>query len=189
VKAGVVRKIVVLKMTHLQEGTTHWWSMGADAGAVIVAIVALIFSVGTFIKQLRDQRRLKYLEALQSNGALLLETWKQLASVPSALRFHSITEEQLKECGVSKEELIYLVILFESADYYYQHLAKGKGSFKEGSLRYALLQNPATRRAWPLIKPFFIASTRYVERVDQTIRYLDLIDQSSELNKQKLNRS
>lgn len=159
--------------------TGTWWGLGPEAWAAIFALAAFIFSLLTFIEQKRGEKHLKHLEALQSNGAMLNEAWRQLAVAPGSLRFHSIDKDELEKSGFTVDELVYLIINFQAADYYYQHKEGKTGAFSTGSLRYAILSNPETRRAWPFMKPFFVASNRYVHRIEETIRLFDLLQQAS----------
>jgi hypothetical protein len=140
-----------------------------DGVAIVFSGAALLFSGFTFIKNDRDQKRLHTLQSLQANGTLLMEAWRQLAASPRLLRFHSVSEEELKKRDLTHEDLAYLLILFETADYYYQHNENDSGPFLEGSLRYEILKSPATRSSWPLLKPFFIASEKYSQRIEATI--------------------
>ena len=158
--------------------TETWWGLSPEAWAAVFAFAAFMFSLYTFIEQKRGEKRLKHLEALQSNGAMLNEAWRQLAVAPTALRFHSIDKNEVEKSGFTVDELVYLIINFQAADYYYQHKEGKMGAFSTGSLRYAILANPETRRAWPFMKPFFVASDRYVHRIEETIRLFDLLQQT-----------
>ncbi|RZK27607.1 MAG: hypothetical protein EOO63_13055 [Hymenobacter sp.] len=144
-----------------------------DTITAICALIAIAVSLtALFIGEYRQIEQ-KRLNSLQANGTLLVEAWKQVAVNPSVLRFHSIDIEKLKAEGFSVEELSYLLVLFEAADFHYQHVNNKSGPFPIGSLRYALLASPETRRAWPFLKPFLVASKRYVRKIEETISFIN----------------
>lgn len=177
-----VQKRVVLGMSTI---ITFLSSISPEAWA---AFLALGFSLYTFIEQKRGQTRLRLLESLQSNGTMLNEAWKQLATTPSALQFHSIDEKKLQSAGLTVGDLVYLLINFQAADHYYQHKDRKKGMFSNKTLRYAILENPKTRKAWPFVKPFFIGSARYVKKIEATIAFFEEVAQAEQQRKSKLSR-
>jgi hypothetical protein len=148
--------------------------IGAEA---LIALVALVVSMVALVRGERTQRALQKSqsehEAIQSNVSLLVDIWSRIGSKPSLLRFHEIKEEELKAAGIDVEELAYLIASFEAAGYYYEHIDKGTGPFPQDSLRYRMCASEATRKAWPLLKSFFVGSPTYVSRIEETIKLLE----------------
>ena len=107
-----------------------------------VALVALVVSLVALARGERLQKALQKLqsehEALQSNVSLLVDVWSRIGSKPTLLRFHGVTEEDLKAADIDAEELAYLVASFEAAGYYYEHLDKGTGPLPRDFLRYRM---------------------------------------------------
>lgn len=93
-------------------------------------------------------------EARQSNGWLLVSLWGRVGSKPSLLKFHGITEDDLKSIDIDSEELSYLVASFEAAGYYYEHIDKDDGSFLPSTLRlWAKELAPEERPVYSLSQP------------------------------------
>lgn len=108
-------------------------------------------------------------DALQSNVSLLVDVWARIGSTSSILRFHGVTEDDLKAVDITADELAYLIASFEAAGYYYERIDKGTGPFRSDSLRYRMCASEATRKAWPLLKRFFLGSPAYLARIEKTI--------------------
>lgn len=157
----------------MDTATEPLWKIACDAASAIGGVGTLLLAIYIFWVQSRENKRLKHLETLHSNGTMLNEAWRQLVAAPEALCFHGLNEEALKKAGFTINQLVYLLISFQAADYYYQHKDKKTGAFSTRSLRYAMLANSETRRAWPFMKPFFVASDRYVQRIEATIQLFD----------------
>jgi hypothetical protein len=169
----------------MAETEQTWLGLAPEAWA---AWAAFILSIYLWIEQKLGQKRLRHLESLQANGTMLNEAWKQLALTPEALKFHSIDPKQLEAAGLTVAELSYLLINFQAADHYYQHKDKKTGPFSVGSLRYNILSNSKSRQAWPFMKPFFVASDRYVQRIEATITFFERVEKQQKQLKGQLNR-
>lgn len=136
---------------------------------VWVALLALIVSVATFAWTLHSQSVQARHATIQANMSVLVEVWGVLARKPSALRFHGISEAELRDHGIDAEELAYLLASFEAASVYYRYFENGSDPFPEGSLRYTMCTSEATRRAWPLLKRFFAGDSSYMAKIQATI--------------------
>lgn len=141
---------------------------------VLIALAALITSLIALIRGERFQKELRKSqsehEARQSNASLLVDLWSRIGNKPSLLRFHEVTEEDLKKAGIDEEELAYLVASFEAAGYYYEYISKETGPFLQSSLRYNLCASQAIQKAWPLLKRFFGGSPIYTSRIEATLK-------------------
>lgn len=144
---------------------------------VWVALAALFVSFITLIRNERMQKAMRKLqsehEARQSNTSLIVDAWNRIGIKPSLLRFHGVTEEDLKAADVDAEELAYLIASFEAASYYYEHIDKDIGPFPSNSLRFRMCSTEATQRAWPLLKRFFAGSPHYLSRIEKTIQFFE----------------
>ncbi len=100
------------------------------------------------------------------------EVEKMLGDVPSALAFHGISADDLKNCDLSAKDFAYLVASFTVGGAY--HRIKDPNS-KEAfdptrdTYRYNMCRAPATQRAWPLLKRM-MNKTNYQERIERTIK-------------------
>lgn len=142
-----------------------------------VALAALTVSVTALIRGERLQRTMRKSqvehEARQVNGSLLVNIWGRLGSKPSLLKFHGITEDDLKSVDIDPEELAYLIASFEAASYYYERIDKEDGPFPSSSLRYRMCASEATQKAWPVLKHFFVGSPHYLSRIEKTIKLFE----------------
>jgi hypothetical protein len=106
--------------------------------------------------------------------AALAGLYNRIDEIPSVLRFHGVSNEDLDAAGVTAKEFAYLVASFEAASVYYRFHEKSPKPFKESSLRYKLLATPATRKAWPLLSRFFEADTSYRRKIETTLQLFDV---------------
>ena len=98
---------------------------------------------------------------------------RSLSELPSALRFHGISERDLEEAGVTAPEFAYLLANSTVGNFYHRlHDPLAKGAFPAGHYRYVLCQTADFRRAWPLIRRMMTPSN-FVRRIDATIRAIE----------------
>jgi hypothetical protein len=145
------------------------------AFAAVAAALAAKAAFATVRKQGDLHRSQVEHESLQSNVSLLVGIWNRLSAKPTLLRFHGVTDKELKAAGVEADELAYLIGSFEAAGYYYEYIDQGSGPFPPESLRYRMCASEATQRAWPLLKSFFAGSPRYSSRIEETIKLTSTI--------------
>ena len=134
--------------------------------AALVSAVSLVFSIVSWRTQ-------KNVNVTATTLQAFAELERSIANVPSALRFHGITPEKLKEIDITPEEFAYLVSSFSTGYIYYSGVTPKdvKPSDKRG-YRYNLLKSESTRKAWPLIK-LMIGSGTYIEKMEATIRLIE----------------
>ena len=77
---------------------SDWISLSSAVVAIIAALTAYL--------SLIEQRRIS---AISANFAMLNETESKLADSSSLLQLHGVTQEMMKECDASAEEVIYLL--------------------------------------------------------------------------------
>jgi hypothetical protein len=143
------------------------------APEAVIALLALVFSLVAFIRGEFMQRALRRSQSedasVLANIASLVEVWRNIGAKPSLLRFHGVTEDELKSCGVDAEELAYLIISFEAASHYYKYIDNRVIPFPRESIRFRMCSSEHTRRAWPVVKKFLPADTPYFERIEATM--------------------
>lgn len=133
-----------------------------------VSLVALLVSLGTAWWTVVFNRG-QMNSGVWTNLNPIVQVERSLGQVPSAFRFHGITETNLSEAGVTAEELAYLVASFTSGHIYHMtHNPDAVTPFPENSYRYQMLSAPATQQAWPLIKRM-LSGTNYTQRLDATL--------------------
>lgn len=136
--------------------------------SVLISLSALIISIGSIVWSIHiGRRRMNAAElAALSHVANIEQT---LGQVPSALKFHGITEEALKKADIRSEELAYLLASFTAGAIYHGTKAQKKmETFEDDSYRYVMCKSEATRKAWPIIKQMMNPSD-YRDKIDNTI--------------------
>lgn len=134
--------------------------------ASVISIINLIFFVVLWRKQ-------KNVGVTSITLQAFAELERSIANVPSALRFHGITLEELKEIDITPEEFAYLVSSFSTGYiYHYGVTPKDIKPSTVDSYRYNLLRSPSTRKAWPLIK-LMLGGGKYVDKMEATIRFIE----------------
>lgn len=139
----------------------------------VIALLALVVSLVALIRGENMQRELRKSQSedasVLANIASLVEVWRSIGAKPSLLRFHGVTEDELKNCGVDAEELAYLIASFETASHYYKYIDTRVGPFPRESIRFRMCASEHTRRAWPVVKEFLPGDTPYLERIEATM--------------------
>src|SRR5438046_6838568 len=117
-----------------------------------MSLVALLVSACTGVWTLRHNRDQVHV-ARVANLVNIVEVERSLSEVPSALRFHGITEQALEEAGVTAAELAYLAASCSATGLYHNFSPEDpRQPFDSGSYRYRMCETADFRRAWPLLK-------------------------------------
>lgn len=86
----------------------------------------------------------------------------------NGFRFHGITEQDIANAGLKKEELAYLVANFTAGRIYdVSSYTMWWGTFKEDNYRYKMLAQEDTRKAWHLIVRMMTADS-YIHKLERT---------------------
>lgn len=134
--------------------------------AIVVSLVALIR--GEMMQRAMQRSQSEDASVLANIGALV-EVWRNIGTKPSLLRFHGVTDDELRNCGVDAEELAYLITSFETASHYYKYIDNRVVPFPRESIRFRMCASEHTRRAWPVVRKFLPADTPYFERIEATM--------------------
>ena len=130
--------------------------------SIISAIVALSGAVITYYLVLEQKRISKF----QANYSLLVEAEKLLYNNKELLKLHNITEQDLKECNITHEELAYILLSLNSAQAYY--LIGNKRKIDVSTYRENFLKNEKVKNAWlKIISPKMIRVSKFSEHVDK----------------------
>lgn len=140
---------------------------------LILALFASVVSIASFAFSIISWHIQKKVNAAAPMLQAFAELERSIANTPTALRFHGITPEMLKEIDITPEEFAYLVSSF-SIGYIYHFGATPKDvdPFPVDSYRYNLLKSESTRKAWPLIR-LMLGSGYYVKQMEATIRRVE----------------
>ena len=143
---------------------------------LIISLIALALSIlSTIISVVFALRQIKTTSILASNAAII-NTERELGKVPSALKFHGINEDDLKQADITPEELAYLLTSCTGGAIYYRTLRKASDDpFEEGTYRYIMCSQPSTRRAWPLIRRL-MGDHIFRTKMDKTIAIIEEIE-------------
>jgi len=135
---------------------------------LIIAILAFVVSTVTAVWTLRHNREQVQFARL-ANVTSIIEVERSLGSVPAALRFHGITEQSLRDAGVTAEEFAYLVSNCSATGVYHNFSREDPNEpFAVDSYRYSMCATPEFRRAWPLVRSMLNKGI-FVGRMDATI--------------------
>jgi hypothetical protein len=148
---------------------------------LVLSMIALLltFSSITF-GIIYTLRHVKNTSILASNAALI-QVEKFLCDAPTALRFHGIEPEDLKNAGITEKEFVYLLTSCTGGAVYYRtsFLKVNDKPFEEGTYRYIMCLQPSTRRAWPLIRKM-TADHVFRRKMDKTIELIGKMSQTND---------
>lgn len=131
---------------------------------IAAATISGLFVVWTVWFNLKQAQTLRL-----TNLAHLIGLERSIAEIPTVFRFHGISEAQIKEAGLTPQELAYLVASTTAGGVYHMtHARNVIEPFQEGSYRHAMCASLDFRRAWPLIK-IMMNESGYIQRIDSTI--------------------
>lgn len=112
-----------------------------------LAWAGLVVAVLTFLRGEYNKARLQKNHlmnaAIQSNVASLVSLWQRIGQKPSLLRFHGITEDDLKNAGVEADELSYLIASFEACQLLLRLYRRQRRTLSE---KFSALQDVRDRR-------------------------------------------
>jgi len=101
---------------------------------------------------------------------LMIATEAKLAEVPTALRFHGITESQIEATGLTVKEFIYLVGSFSAGQTFYEfEQLNPEVPFPQDNYRGVMCSHEDVARAWPLIR-VFMDDTPFRKKLETSIR-------------------
>jgi hypothetical protein len=130
-------------------------------------LFTIVFQCWQAAKQAQVQQ-----EQLALNLSPIVTVELKLAELPSAIRFHGITEQELAAHDIAANELAYVVASFTAGRIYHEarkrHITAPFDQHSE-RYRYQMCISAKTRKAWPLVKRMMNQSS-FVERIEATIR-------------------
>lgn len=139
----------------------------------VLAVLTLSLSAISFVFSILSWRRGKNVSIYATSTQTLAQLERSLAEVPTALRFHGITLEQLEEVGITPEEFAYLAANFSAGHIFHTGVdPNDKGFLVRDGYRYTMLKSPATRKAWPVLKRM-IAPGKYRDKIEATIKAIE----------------
>lgn len=136
---------------------------------VIIAIVALLVSIGSFVHSWMSSRRKNRVEPMLAYLVQLAQIEAEIGVTPSALEFHGISIDELDQAGITPKEFAYLVASFTAGGAWFEAFSDGKTSpYKVGNYRWQICSSQKTQKAWPLLKRMMDDSP-YRAKVEATI--------------------
>ena len=94
----------------------------------------------------------------------------KLAEIPTAVRFHDISEEDFNKHNIKPEELAYLASNFLAGQIYYERQPINHHKpFPIDDYRAILCSSESMRHAWPLLKKL-MDNTPYRDKVELTVK-------------------
>jgi hypothetical protein len=150
---------------------------GLPTGTVeVISFLSLVFSAVALWQTRRSVRA----STLIGHLSEIVQVESRLGELPSALRFHGLTKENLNKAGIDGPEFAYLLNSFTLASVRQDILRpKIRSVFPRESYRYQMCLSKDTRKAWPLIKKLMNPSP-FVDRIDRTIKSIEKEEHSSE---------
>lgn len=137
----------------------------------LISLAAIIISFGSIGWSIYIGRRQINAAELASLSHVV-DIERTLGEVPTALKFHGITIEEMKKADIEPQELAYLLSSFTAGAIYHGTKVQRKiKTFQDGSYRYEMCKSEATRKAWPIIKRMMNPSN-YRDKIDSTINLI-----------------
>ncbi len=139
---------------------------------IYIAIAALSISIISFVLTIWFNHRQLGVQSLTSLSHMInLE--RSISNIPSAFRFHGITELQIIDADITPEELAYLVSSITAGGIYHRtHSPNCSKPFPADSYRYNMCKTEEFRKAWPLVKKMMNGSN-YIQKIDKTIKLIE----------------
>ncbi|MDO9528330.1 MAG: hypothetical protein Q7J27_04130 [Syntrophales bacterium] len=139
--------------------------------SLAISLTALIISIGSFGWSIHiGRRRMNAAELASLSHVVNIE--QTLGQIPTALKFHGITPEEMEEADIEPKEVAYLLSSFTAGGIYHGTKAQKKiKTFEVGSYRYDMCKSEATRKAWPIIKRMMNPSN-YRDKINATINLI-----------------
>jgi hypothetical protein len=121
--------------------------------SVMIALLALLFSILSFALSFRQQRKLesdrKRLAEVAMDASRDIAFEGRLSEYPRALELHGVDLDAASADGVTPEQIAYLVVSISALSYYcrgnqtsiYQHL-------QVSDYRQRMFEQPSTQKAW-----------------------------------------
>lgn len=133
--------------------------------AIFISLISIAITLWFNFRKLEVQN--------MSNLSHMIAQERFLADIPSAFRFHGITDDQIKNAGITAEELSYLVSSITAGGVYHRtHSPNCAKSFDKGSYRYNMIKSEEFRKAWPLVKQM-MNKTSFTTKIDNTINLIE----------------
>lgn len=134
--------------------------LASVASAVIAVIAALISWIN-----LQEYRRV---EMHQINFDLLTKAEECLLVNPKLLELHSISEDDLQDCGVNTIEFVYILANMRAAQALY--VIRNKSRVDVSPYRKNLLKHPKVQKTWTnLLQHRFITNAPFIQAVNKHI--------------------
>jgi len=139
-----------------------------------ISFACVVFTIISQMRQSAKQAQFQQ-EQLALNLSPIINVELKISDIPTVLRFHGITKEQLAEAGVTEQELAYLAASFSAGRIYHEarkgHITTPFDETSE-SYRYRMCASPDTRKAWKLIR-LMMNESSFVDRIQATINEIE----------------
>ena len=136
--------------------------------SILTSIAAIVISTIAIAWSILSWRKVEWRIRAHENLKLMMAVEAKLSDLPSALRFHGISESEILEAGITVPEFIYLVQNFSAGQAFYEFEAdQVDKAFLGDDYRATICAQPEVQKSWRLIRPFMDA-TPYRQRLDRT---------------------
>jgi hypothetical protein len=153
--------------------------------SAITSIAALLISLFSFLWTWSHNRKEVQFQLRSITESTFINVEQMLASVPSALKFHGITIEELKQVGVTPEEFAYILSNFTAGGILHRtENSRNFEPFDLNSYRGTMIQSDDTRKVWPILRKC-IAPSPYRDRIEATIRKVEKIKEQEKQKPEK----
>lgn len=138
------------------------FSIIISVSSLTVAVVAVVYNNILAEKMVKQAR-------IAANLSAVSEIKLKLIDIPSALKFHGITQKMLDSHEVTPQELAYLASNFIAGQIYFEMSSRNTLTpFEEGDYRENICKSEHTQKAWPLLEKL-IDDTPYRDKIKLTI--------------------
>lgn len=112
----------------------------------IFSTIIAVFAIWISTRTLNEQKRISQ---ITSNYSLLAQTSSLIVEHPNLLELHNISQDELKQIGVTEKEVVYMMQIIFAGEIYYEIENPRKVDCREFSdYRQNFLKNPKVRAAW-----------------------------------------
>ena len=152
--------------------------MGWEDPRVIVAVAAGIVSFISMVVAIYSASRSLFGAANHANFALTAKALEMLKGDDgeNLLPCMGLSEETLKDNGVTRSEFVFVTTLALGRAAYYEVMSYGQpkeATFKQDTFTYHLCKQPQFRKVWNILWPMWGSDEAFVQMMNQTIREID----------------
>ncbi len=140
-----------------------------DPITAAISIIALITSTLSAYLSIKTARRKLSIDAYTYVEQVYAQIEMQLKDTPEALRFHGITNDDLKKADLTAKDISYLLTNLTAGCMEARALNQKEHEVEITDYKLRILQSEATRKAWPILKKM-MGDSPCRQKIDKIIK-------------------